>query len=47
MPTTETNALRGGIIFAICAYTMWGIAPLYFKLIDHIEKNLRTVSLLL
>ena len=39
MPTTETNALRGGIIFAICAYTMWGIAPLYFKLIDHIDAD--------
>ena len=36
MPTTETNALRGGIIFAICAYTMWGIAPMYFKLIGQV-----------
>lgn len=39
MPTTESNVLRGGIIFAICAYTMWGIAPLYFKLIDHIDAD--------
>jgi chloramphenicol-sensitive protein RarD len=39
MPTTDKNALRGGIIFAISAYTMWGIAPLYFKLIDHINAD--------
>ncbi|MBA6390033.1 EamA family transporter RarD [Colwellia sp. BRX10-3] len=39
MPTTEKTALRGGIIFAISAYTMWGIAPLYFKLIDHINAD--------
>mgnify|MGYP003630129872 FL=1 len=39
MPTPEKAALRAGIISAICAYTMWGIAPLYFKLIDHINAD--------
>jgi len=39
MPTSDKTALRGGIIFAISAYTMWGIAPLYFKLIDHINAD--------
>ncbi|WP_077284358.1 EamA family transporter RarD [Cognaticolwellia aestuarii] len=39
MPTPEKSALRAGIISAICAYTMWGIAPLYFKLIDHINAD--------
>ena len=39
MPTPEKAALRAGIISAICAYTMWGIALLYFKLIDHINAD--------
>lgn len=38
MPTSQT-ALRGGIISAVSAYTMWGIAPLYFKLIQHIGAD--------
>ncbi len=39
MSTTQQTALRGGIISAISAYTMWGIAPLYFKLIQHIGAD--------
>ena len=39
MPTTQQTALRGGIISAVSAYTMWGIAPLYFKLIQHISAD--------
>jgi len=39
MPISEKTALRGGIISAVSAYTMWGIAPLYFKLIDHINAD--------
>lgn len=27
---------RKGIIFAICAYTLWGFAPLYFKLLINV-----------
>ncbi|MGL5092673.1 MAG: EamA family transporter RarD, partial [Aeromonas sobria] len=22
---------RQGVIYALCAYTLWGIAPVYFK----------------
>jgi len=39
MSTSEKTALRAGIISAVSAYTMWGIAPLYFKLIDHINAD--------
>lgn len=39
MSTAQQTALRGGIISAISAYTMWGIAPLYFKLIQHIGAD--------
>ena len=39
MPISEKSAIRGGIIFAISAYTMWGVAPLYFKLIDHVNAD--------
>lgn len=37
MPTSEQSTLRRGIISAVSAYVMWGLAPLYFKLIDHIS----------
>ena len=39
MPTSEQAVLRKGIISAISAYVMWGLAPLYFKLIDHISVD--------
>ncbi len=39
MLTAQKTALRGGIISAISAYAMWGVAPLYFKLIDHINAD--------
>lgn len=28
-----------GIISAICAYTLWGFAPLYFKSFDHVSAT--------
>lgn len=28
---------KQGLIFAVCAYVMWGVAPAYFKLIEHIS----------
>ncbi len=28
------NEHRKGVMLAICAYTLWGIAPLYFKLLE-------------
>lgn len=27
---------REGVIFALCAYTIWGLAPIYFKSIAHV-----------
>ena len=28
---SQQSSVRSGVIFALCAYTMWGIAPIYFK----------------
>jgi len=28
-----------GIALALCAYTIWGFAPLYFKLLDHVSAT--------
>ncbi|MFT6328120.1 MAG: chloramphenicol-sensitive protein RarD [Bermanella sp.] len=28
---SQPSSVRSGVIFALCAYTMWGIAPIYFK----------------
>lgn len=28
---SQSSSVRSGVIFALCAYTMWGIAPIYFK----------------
>lgn len=28
---------RKGIIYALCAYTLWGFAPIYFKLLDSVS----------
>ncbi len=38
MPTSELEQqrTRQGIFYAIAAYTMWGIAPLYFKTISYV-----------
>jgi len=33
----EKNEFKQGVIYALCAYTLWGFAPLYFKYIDHID----------
>ncbi len=38
MPTTTVQN-RSGIINAVSAYFLWGFAPLYFKLIDHISPS--------
>ncbi len=32
----QDSSAKSGVLFAIGAYTMWGIAPLYFKLIQSI-----------
>lgn len=39
MPSSEKSTLRIGIISAISAYAMWGVAPLYFKLIEQISAD--------
>ncbi len=31
MTTSPHDQTKAGILFAICAYTMWGVAPIYFK----------------
>ncbi|MBF7073631.1 EamA family transporter RarD [Glaciecola sp. MH2013] len=31
---SQNNSARAGVFFAIAAYTMWGVAPVYFKLLD-------------
>jgi chloramphenicol-sensitive protein RarD len=28
---SQQSSVRSGVILALCAYTMWGIAPIYFK----------------
>ncbi|MFQ3248405.1 EamA family transporter RarD [Glaciecola sp.] len=33
---SQTSSVRSGVIFALCAYTMWGVAPLYFKALAHV-----------
>ncbi|MXR70828.1 EamA family transporter RarD [Shewanella sp. JBTF-M18] len=30
---------RKGVALAICAYCLWGFAPLYFKLLDHVSAT--------
>ncbi|NRA20233.1 MAG: EamA family transporter RarD [Oceanospirillaceae bacterium] len=32
----QTNEFKQGVLYALCAYTLWGFAPLYFKLIQQI-----------
>ena len=34
--TDEAARAKQGVIFALCAYTFWGIAPVYFKLVKQV-----------
>ncbi|EGU54594.1 RarD protein [Vibrio nigripulchritudo ATCC 27043] len=34
--TDEQQRSRQGVIFAVSAYTMWGIAPIYFKALEQV-----------
>ena len=36
MPDLE---YRKGVLLAVCAYTIWGVAPLYFKLLHHVPAT--------
>ncbi|AKJ43638.1 EamA family transporter RarD [Pragia fontium] len=35
----ESQQTRQGILFALAAYFIWGIAPVYFKLIENVPAN--------
>ncbi|MGI2259641.1 EamA family transporter RarD [Shewanella sp. GXUN23E] len=35
----ENTEYRKGVILALCAYSMWGFAPLYFKLLDQVSAT--------
>ncbi|GAL13466.1 protein rarD [Vibrio astriarenae] len=37
MSSDEQQRARQGILLAIAAYTMWGIAPIYFKSISDVS----------
>lgn len=39
MSAVTSDQTKAGVLFAICAYTMWGIAPIYFKLLDSIPAS--------
>ncbi len=39
MSTPQKTVLSSGIISAVSAYIMWGIVPLYFKLLEHIGAD--------
>ncbi|TLU64662.1 EamA family transporter RarD [Thalassotalea litorea] len=36
---SEQNQTKSGIINAICAYTIWGLAPIYFKLLQQVSAT--------
>lgn len=40
MPTTQADQqAKAGVLFALAAYTMWGFAPLYFKLLNAVSAS--------
>jgi chloramphenicol-sensitive protein RarD len=39
MTTNKQSEQRTGVINAICAYLLWGLAPIYFKLIEMISAQ--------
>lgn len=39
MTTQPSNETRSGVISAICAYLLWGLAPIYFKLISDVSPD--------
>lgn len=36
---TSLSLTQAGMIFAVCAYTMWGVAPIYFKQLLHVSTS--------
>ena len=39
MTDHQLKSTQAGVLSAICAYLMWGFAPLYFKIIDHVPAD--------
>jgi chloramphenicol-sensitive protein RarD len=39
MTNQPSNETRSGVISAICAYLLWGLAPIYFKLISDVSPD--------
>lgn len=38
MNMSENSTTKSGVINAICAYSLWGVAPIYFKLLSDIPS---------
>lgn len=36
---SSTDQTKAGILFAVCAYSIWGVAPIYFKALMHIPAE--------
>ena len=39
MPQSNNPEFRAGVINAVAAYSMWGVAPLYFKLLSDVASS--------
>ncbi|MBL4910314.1 MAG: EamA family transporter RarD [Alteromonadaceae bacterium] len=39
MTTSVTTQTQSGVINAVSAYVMWGFAPIYFKLLNHVNAS--------
>lgn len=39
MPQSNNSEFRAGVINAVAAYSMWGVAPLYFKLLSDVASS--------
>ena len=44
MKDEEQQRARQGILFAIAGYTMWGVAPIYFKAIQQVSSLSQSVQ---
>ena len=36
---SSLSPTQAGMIFAVCAYTIWGVAPIYFKQLLHVSPT--------
>lgn len=37
MPPSSESAVRQGLLAAICAYGLWGLLPIFFRLLHHVD----------